>query len=99
MKPLRRRGTARRAIVVEEPLDEKSYVGSGAVGVDRLRDQKTDRALRLRVPADERVELRTVIGVAQVRELVDEHVVEDPDRERREARRHADAAVDGRARP
>src|SRR5690349_14836645 len=68
------------------------------VGVEVLRDEEAFRALRERELRDESIERRTMMRFDEVRELVHEHVVEDPRRVGGEASRYADRTGLGRAR-
>src|SRR3990172_6837575 len=66
------------------------------LGVEILGDQEAPRTLGVRIASDQGVERRAVVRLDQVRQLVDEHVVEHPCRVRAEARRDAHAARLGR---
>ena len=62
-------------------------VGVLGVRVEVLGDQEAARPLGVRVAVHELVVRGAVVRDEEVGELVDEHVVEDPRRERREPRR------------
>ena len=96
---INRRGYGMRGIVRRFPdrnsgsdvvLQDRSDVrASGSSGVEILGDQEAARPFGERIPIDELVVRRAVVRDDEVRELVDQDVVEHPRREGGQPRGHA----------